>query len=380
MKVRRTAIKIKNYKFRVYPNETQIELFNKTVGCRRLIWNMFLNLHEEDYQLNGKSLSQYEAVNLLSKLKKCEDYNFLNEVDSSALRISIEDLYQSYQAFFKRKGGKPHFKSKKHEYQKAYTTQMVNNNVKVKSGYIILPKMGRIKAKIHTYIDGTIKRATFKQTKTGKFFITITCNVEIPKKDTNENQVGIDLGIKDFITTSDGEKFDSVKPLRILEKKIIKEQRKLSRMVKFSNNYNKQRLKLARLHEKVANTRKYTQDKISTHLINKYGTIVLEDLRPSNMLRNHHLAKSIQDASWSQFVNMLIYKADWYGREIIFVDRFYPSSQTCNVCGFKNVDTKNLKVRKWTCPNCETTHDRDINAAINILNEGKRILEAKTAS
>ena len=341
---------------------------------------MFLNLHEEDYQLNGKSLSQYEAVNLLSKLKKCEDYDFLNEVDSSALRISIEDLYQSYQAFFKRKSGKPHFKSKKHECQKAYTTQMVNNNVKVKSGYIVLPKMGKIKAKIHTYVNGTIKRATFKQTKTGKFFITITCNVEIPKKDISENQIGIDLGIKDFITTSDGEKFDSVKPLRTLEKKIIKEQRKLSRMVKFSNNYNKQRLKLARLHEKVANTRKCTQDKISTYLINKYGTIVLEDLRPSNMLKNHKLAKSIQDASWSQFVNMLIYKADWYGREIIFIDRFYPSSQTCNVCGFKNVDTKNLKVRKWDCPNCKTTHDRDINAAIIILNEGKRILEAKAAS
>ena len=378
--MRRTAIKTKDYKFRVYPNEAQIELFNKTVGCRRLVWNMFLNLHEEDYQLNKKSLSQYDAVNLLSKLKKCEGYDFLNEVDSSALRIAIEDLYAAYHKFYEHKNYKPCLKSKKHEYSKAYTTQMVNNNIKVKSGYIVLPKMGKIKAKIHTYVDGVIKRATFKQTKTGKFFITITCNVEIPKKDINENQVGIDLGIKDFIITSDGEKFDSVKPLRMLEKKIIKEQRKLSKMVKFSNNYNKQRLKLAKLHEKVANTRKYTQDKISTYLINKYGTIVLEDLRPSNMLRNHHLAKSIQDASWSQFVNMLIYKADWYGREIIFVDRFYPSSQTCNVCGFKNVDTKNLKVRKWDCPNCGTTHDRDINAAINILNEGKRILEAQAAS
>ena len=294
MKVRRTAIKTKNYKFRVYPNETQIELFNKTVGCRRLIWNMFLNLHEEDYKLNGKSLSQYDAVNLLSKLKKCEDYNFLNEVDSTVLRITIEDLYATYKGFYKHKNGKPHFKSKKHEYCKSYTGQMVTNNIKVKSGYIILPKMGQIKAKIHTYVDGVIKRATFKQTKTGKFFITITCNVEIPKKDINENQIGIDLGIKDFITTSDGEKFDSVKPLRILEKKIIKEQRKLSRMVKFSNNYNKQRLKLARLHEKVANTRKYTQDKISTHLINKYGTIILEDLRPSNIMVPYLLIKCVE--------------------------------------------------------------------------------------
>jgi putative transposase len=337
---------------------------------------MFLNLHEEDYKLNGSSLSQYDSVKLLTKLKKCEDYSFLNEVDSSALRIAIEDLYAAYKAFFKKKHGRPHLKSKKHEYTKSYTTQMINDNVKVKSGYIVLPKMGKIKAKVHTYARGIIKRATFKMTNTGKFFITITCDVDIEAKPTNENQVGLDLGIHNFITTSDGEKFDAIHSLRDLENKIIREQRKLSRMTKYSNNYNKQRMKLAKLHEKVANTRKYLQDKISTYLINKYGTIVIEDLSPSNMVKNHHLAKSIQDSSWSQFVNMLAYKANWYNRTLIKVDRFYPSSQLCHNCGHKNVDVKNLNIRAWICPNCGKQLDRDVNAAINIFKEGLRILSA----
>jgi len=329
-----------------------------------------LALHEEDYKLNHKSLGKYDAVKLLSQLKQCDDYAYLNEVDSSALRIAVEDLYTAYDAFFKKKRSHPKVKSRKREHTTSDSTQAINNNIKIKKNAIILPKMGEIKAVIHTYVHGTIKRATFKMTKSGKFFITITSKVDIEAKPANENQVGIDLGLHNFLTTSDGEKFDAVKPLRDLEDKVVRIQRRLSRMEKGSNNYNKQRLKLARLSEHIANIRKYQLDKLSTYLINRYGVICIETLKPSNMVKNHHLAKSICDASWSTFVNMLDYKAAWYGRKLIKIDQYYPSSQLCHNCGHKNVETKDLSVRSWICPQCGFEHDRDINAAINILNEG----------
>lgn len=336
---------------------------------------MFYNLHEEDYQLNKKSLSQYESVKLLRPLKECEDYKFLNEVDYAALRVSIETLYKAYKKFFNGKAGKPHLKSRKKEYAQSYTTQMINNNIKIGKGYIVLPKMGKIKAKLHTFAKGTIKYATFKRFKSGKFFITITCETEVQPKPANENQIGIDLGVRNFITTSDGDKYDAIQPLRKLEKKIIREQRKLSRMQKHSFNYEKQRIVLAKLHEKVANIRKYQQDRLSTYLINKYGTIFLEDLKVKDMVHNSEYAKCDLDASWYQFVRMLTYKAEWYGRTIVKVDTFYPSTQLCHCCGYKNPAVKDPKIRRWTCPECGAHHDRDVNAAINIFTEGQRILK-----
>lgn len=336
---------------------------------------MFYILHEEDYQLNGKSLTQYEAVKLLNPLKQCEEYNFLKEVDSIALRISIENLYKSYNNFYKKKGGKPHLKSKKRQRNLSYTTQMINNNIKIGKNYIILPKMGKVKANLHTFAKGKIKYATLKKTKSGKYFITLTCETEVQPKPVNDSQIGIDLGVHSFIITSEGDKYEAIQPLRKLEKKIIREQRKLSRKQKGSSNYEKQRIVLAKLHEKVANIRKYQQDKLSTFLINKYGAIFIEDLDIRAMVHNPYYAKQNLDASWRQFVNMLEYKALWYGRTLVKVDTFYPSSQLCHNCGYKNIKVKDPKIREWTCPECGASHDRDINAALNILIEGQKLLK-----
>ena len=372
---------VKNYRYRAYPTDAQIALFNNTVGCCRLIWNKFLNLHEEDYKLNKKSLSRYSAVKLLKKLKETDTYAFLKEVESSSLRITIESLYDSYNKFFKKKGGKPHLKSKKNENIKSYSTQMVNNNIRFKKNHILLPKMGWVRIKNHTFAEGIVKKMIIKQMPSGKFFITVTCEVDIKPKSKKENQVALDLGVHNIITTSNGDKYDTIKPLFKSKNKLLKAQRKLSKKKVNSNSFNKQRAKLAKLHEKIANTRKYYLDTLSICLINTNGIIYIEDLDVKSMIINKSRSKKDKNinratlnASMSKFVGMLEYKSNWYGRKLVKVDKFFPSSQLCHCCNYKNVAVKDPEIREWTCPKCNTHHDRDINAAINILIEGQRIL------
>ena len=357
---------LKGIKFRIYPNEEQKQIIEQTFGCCRLIYNKALAMRKEAFE-NNEKIGYKQTSAMLTELKSQEEFAFLREADSVALQQALRDLDISFSRFFKKYAKYPRFRKKSDNHQ-SYRT--LSKNICFVGNCIKLPKLGYVKSKISMPVNGKINNATIKQTPSGKYFCVL--NVEVPDVFYSNDgcMVGLDVGIKTFYTDSNNNILTNPKNLIKSEKKLAKEQRKLSRMVKGSSNWNRQRIKVARIHEKITNQRNDFLHKESTKLVKENQIICIEDLNVKGMVRNHKLAKAISDVSWSKFFDMLEYKSAFYGTEIIKVPRFYPSSQTCGCCGYKNLNIKNLSIREWECPVCGTYHDRDGNAAKNILKMG----------
>ena len=358
-------MKRRAYKYRIYPNTEQKEFFAKCFGCVRFFYNKSLTDMNEIYKTTGKFKD-------ITPASYKEDYPFLKEVDSLALSNAQLNRNTAFKAFFSHKTGFPKFKSKRND--QSYTT---NNQGSVKfsnNRYISIPKCPRIRIKKHRDFIGIIKSITVSRTTDNKYYMSLLVEEETKHMEPTDKMIGLDLGLKELIVDSNGKKYKNHKYLTKSQKKLAKEQRKLSKMIKGSNNRNKQRIKVAKLHKHIQNQRNDYLHKLSKKIIDENQIICIEDLKVKDMMSDSKLARNISDVSWSRLVSMLIYKADWYGRKVIKIPSTYPSSQLCSICSYKNSLTKDLAIRKWTCPKCGSIHDRDINAAKNILSKGIEIL------
>ena len=353
----------KAYKFRIYPNKPQIDFLNKQFGAVRFIYNYFLNQKDTQFKETGKSDNYFAQTKTLKLMKGQEAFKWLKEINSQTCQQALQCLDAAYLKFFRKETAFPRFKKKKN-----HQSFCVPQHFKILEKGIIIPKLkSQIKCKFHREIVGEIKSLTISKTPTEKYFVSILVEQENKYQQTTKEKIGIDLGIKDFVALSDGTKYSFSVSKKT--KKLKKLQRYFSKKQKDSKRKEKLRLKIAKNHEKIVNSRLDFQHKLSTKLTNEYQTICLESLKVKNMMKNHKLARVIGEASWYSFVSMLQYKGKWKGCDIIQIDQFYPSSKTCSVCNWKKEDLK-LSDRSWKCPNCETEHDRDINAAKNILTYG----------
>ena len=360
----------KTYKYRIYPNEAQLELLGKHFGATRFIWNYFLNLRKQSYLESKKSMNFYDNSKTLTQLKKEEQYNWLNEIGAQSLEASLQDLDTAYGRFFKKQSTFPQFKSK----HKCKDSFRCRQDIKIKDNKIFIPKFREgIKINLHRELVSKICFATITHTPTDKYFASITCEVEHTPLVSTDKQIGIDLGIKNLAVCSDGTVFENIKTTKKFEKKLAYEQKQLAKKQKGSKKRQQQKKRVAIVYELIRNKRLDNLHKLTSSIISENQTIVVEDLNVSGMIKNHKLAKSVADASWYELCRQLEYKSKWNARDFIKIDRWFPSSKTCNNCNYINQNLT-LKDREWICPQCNSTLDRDLNAAKNILKQGLMML------
>ena len=360
----------KAFKFRLYPTDAQKEFLSKQFGAVRFVYNRFLANRKDEYLNNKKSLNYYDDAKTLTELKSKDGYEWLYDINSQTLQASLRNLEVAYQNFFKKRAKFPRFHSKKNK-----QCIKIPQSFKIENEKLFIPKLkDGIEIRQHRPITGKTVSCFISKTSTDKYFVSILCETDIDQLEKQDNIVGVDLGSKHLIVSSDGKKIENPKFYRQSEKKLAYEQRQLSKKQLGSNNRNKQRKEVAKINEYIANSRNNYLHQISRKLIDENQVIIAESLSVKNMMRNHCLAKSIGDAAWGELVRQLEYKANWYGRTFYQIDKFFPSSKTCSNCQFV-LDDLPLAIREWDCPNCQQHNDRDENAALNIRDKGVKDLD-----
>lgn len=354
------------YKYRLYPTKAQREYFAKVFGCVRFVYNKMLEDSEKYYKETGKRL-------MTNPSSYKDEFPFLREVDSSALSNAKMSLDQAYSRFFKKETNRPRFKSKKDNHH-SYSTNMLHDNIRIDGSYVRLPKVKFVKAKIHRTFSGRIHKASVTKTPAGDYFVILLVDTEVEKLPKSEKSIGIDLGVLNTVTDTNGNIIKNVKARDRYAKKLARENRRMKRKKDGSKNREKQRIKLNKVYRKIVNVRGDFLHKLSRNIVNENQVIACEDIKVMEIIKQNFFAGDIYDASWNKFLGMLKYKSEWYGRDFVQVGRFFPSSQVCSFCGEQNPAVKNTNIKKWTCPSCGAIHQRDLNASRNILLEGRRVL------